>query len=126
MKIKMFHNINFEKSTAKHIKIPRIWFNKEYTKIDFGFDYTKIKYLNDTATSLKINPDIFIKTDNKEYKLTSAKIYKKAYFKKASDYRYFSLYFEPIEEDLDYINIIDKNRSEDLLPFGFKKIDLTY
>ena len=120
-KIQLAHNLPYKKTTAKYITVVRILFNKEFTKIDFGFDASKIRYIKDGK--LLINP-VLLKTPHKEYKLLSVQIFKKPFFQKDSDYRYFSLLFEPIDEDLECFDIVDTAGDKILLPFGFQEICL--
>jgi len=121
---KIYHNLIYKKSTAKHIIVARMWFNKEYTKVDFGYDNTKINYIDIIDDRILINPDIYIETKNNIYQLISATTYKKAFFKQASDFRYFSLLFEPITEKIDFFDIIDKGKDKKLYKFGFTEIIL--
>ncbi len=118
--IQIAHNLSFKKSSAKHIVIIRVLFNKEFTKIDFGFDSNRIQYIN--GDQILVSPDVFLKTRTEEYQLISARIFKKPFFQIDKDYQYFSMLFEAIDEDIDGFDIIDNFDSKKLLPFGFKNV----
>ena len=121
-KIQIVGNLPYKSNNVKHITIPRILFHKDFTKIDFGFDSSKIKYIQNGK--ILINTDLFVQTKNAVYKLISAQIFEKPFFKKDTDYRYFSLLFEPIDENINCIKIIDKPTNESMLPFRFENIFL--
>jgi len=122
-KIQIVNNLMFKKSTAKHIQIVRILFQKDYTKIDFSYNSAKIQYIH--GDQILINPELFIKTKLQEYELISAYIYRKPFFNSDFDIKYFSLIFEAIDEDLEFFDIVDNNRDDKLFTFNFKKVMLT-
>ena len=97
MRVNLIHNPEYKSSIAKNVFLVRIYFSEEYTKIDFGFDHTKTQYIKNGR--VLINDEIYIKTKNKSYKFISSQIYKKSYFTKDSDFRYFSLLFEPFKKE---------------------------
>jgi len=114
--------LSYESNDVKHITIPRILFHKDYTKIDFGFDSSKIKYIKEKK--ILISTDLSLQTANDIYKLTAIQIFEKPFFKKDSDYKYFSLLFEAVDENINEIKIIDKYINKSKLPFGFESISL--
>ena len=122
-KIQIVNNLSFKKSTAKHNQIVRVLFHKDYTKIDFSYDSSKIQYIH--GSQILINPQIFIKTKHKEYQLISANIYRKPLFKSDLDLKYFSLLFEAIDEDLEVFDIIDTNKEANLFTINFDSISVT-
>jgi hypothetical protein len=121
-KIQIVNNLSFKKSSAKHIHIVRILFHRDYTKIDFSYDSTKIQYIK--GNQILINPQLLIKTKLKSYQLISAEIYRKPFFKSNFDLKYFSLLFEAIDEDIESFNIIDTNKNDNLFTFRFNSISL--
>jgi len=127
MKTNFIHNPEYESTAAKHVFLLRIYFSEEYTKIDFGFDHTKIQYIKNER--VLINKELFISTKQNSYQLKVAQIYKKPYFNKDSDFRYFSLLFEPVDEDIDFFDIVDESENDfgktGLYRFSFMGIKIT-
>jgi len=121
-KIQIVNNLSFKKSTAKHIQIVRVLFHKDYTKVDFSYNSSKIQYIR--GDQVLINPQLFIKTMHKEYQLISANIYRKPFFKSDLDLKYFSLLFEAIDENLEAFDIVDTNKEENLFTFSFDRISV--
>ena len=96
-------------------KILRILMTDEFTKVDFGYQATayftkggwvkieKNSFIRDTATL-------------KNYKFIRAERISvaphKHNFKTTIDYLYFSLYFEPIPQEIEFIDIIEKDKKD--------------
>ena len=110
---KLIHNPKFESTTIKNVTPVRILFTEEFTKIDFCFDHTKIKLIENMH--ININADIYLETGNKKYRQLKATTYDVSYFTKESDYRYFSVFFEHFKaEDIRPFDIVDDSRHSDI------------
>lgn len=123
MKVKKQQSLIFHASNQKgennNATILRITINREHTKIDFGYQatsyYTKGGWI-------KMNPNSFVevKETKKRYQLTKTDNIPIAParldFETTRDWRYFSLYFEPIPLVKCIIDVIEE---EDGTPNDF-------
>ena len=84
----------FKQDSISSIKLKVLRFNidKEYFKVDIGFTYGENNILN-------ITDDIILYSETSEFKLiksTDLEINTDVVLKSKIDYKYFSLYFEPL------------------------------
>ena len=111
---------------ASNVQLLRIILTDSETKIDFGYQ-TKPYFVN--GGWIKINPKTFIRASVPKFKKvyfpdavnnTSRAVFllensinipfgpEKHYFKSNIEWKYFSLIFPPLPDDIDYIDIIEK------------------
>ena len=99
-----------------NIQLLRIIVTRHETKIDFGYQasdyYTKGGWI-------KISPKTFIKPigTDKKYILTNATNIpygpEKLHFNSTIEWRYFSLYFPPIQEGVEAIDLVEQENGNE-------------
>jgi hypothetical protein len=91
----------------------RVLLTPEYTKVDFGYTTTS-KYVR--GGWIKMSNETFIENTatKKRYKMIKATgitiAPKKHNFQSNKDWQYYSLYFEPMEQQDCIINLIEKEK----------------
>ena len=114
-----------DKTSALHLL--RVEAREKFTKIDFGYQ-TKAYY--DRGGWINISPDTYLKTNGgQKLKITKAENIPYApaqhHFETTVDYLFFSLYFPPLPQGTDTIDMIEADDSASDW-FNFKKIDLGF
>ncbi|MDC3309234.1 hypothetical protein OAV26_03290 [Crocinitomicaceae bacterium] len=120
--------LNIVRKPKTNLILLRTILGKEYTRIDFGFIASNL-YVR--GGWIKMFPDAYLRTNSSEvkYKLTHTEHIPLApdylHFKSNKDWRYFSLFFEPIPKRSCKIDLIEVENPEntDFNYYGIK-IDL--
>jgi len=88
-------NVDFNDTLNTGLKVLRVWFEDEYTKVDLGFLYS-----NKRKNSIIIS-DAILLSDNSEKKelqeCIGIELNTEIQLKSIKDFRYFSLKFEPFD-----------------------------
>jgi hypothetical protein len=115
-------------SFDKHVQLLRITLTKTETKIDFGYKADE-KYIR--GGWITISPATFIRPShtNEKHILTNATNIpygpELLHFNSKLEWRYFSLYFPPLPENIEEIDIIEKETINiDPTQFNFYKVRL--
>ena len=99
------------KRVNPHIHLMRITLTNKDTKVDFGYKAAEY-YIR--GGWIKISPDTFIRPKDTQQKLilTNASNIpygpEKLHFNSTIEWRYFSLYFPPIPDGVEMIDLIEK------------------
>lgn len=117
MKSKSSEPILFEiaenKDIADNPKVLRVILDREFTRIDFGYNATR-KYIK--GGWIRMSPKTYIEVQGSDEKfllkettgITIAP--KKVVFQSVKDWQFFTLYFEPIPQKDCVINIIEEEK----------------
>jgi hypothetical protein len=125
------------KSTSKqshlNLQLLRVMITNAETKIDFGYQ-AGIEY--DYAEWIRINPKTFIRTYNSDKSTAQANATfflnnatnipfgpDKYHFNSKTEWRYFSLHFDPLPPDTIMIDLIEEVNGR-ITDFNFYKINL--
>ncbi len=122
----VFHSPKHE-GEKRNPEILRITLNAEFTKVDFGYQATSY-YIKGGWIRIDRNTFIEVLKTLTRYKLVRAENIpiapEQLHFESTRDWRYFSLYFEPIPMDASVINIIeDEFGNQD--DFNYYKVKLS-
>ena len=122
----IFHSPKSIRS-KKNPEILRIMLHPEFTKVDFGYQATDY-YIKGGWIRINRNSFIEVLKTLTRYKLVRAENIpiapEQLHFESTRDWRYFSLYFEPIPIDVSVINIIeDEFGNQD--DFNYYQVNLT-
>lgn len=117
MKSKSIEPILFEiaenKDIADNPKVLRVILDREFTRIDFGYNATR-KYIK--GGWIRMSPKTYVQVQGSPEKfllkettgITIAP--KKVEFQSVKDWQFFTLYFEPIPQKDCMINIIEEEK----------------
>ena len=117
MKSKSSEPILFEiaenKDLADNPKVLRVILDREFTRIDFGYNATR-KYIK--GGWIRMSPKTYVQVQGSSEKfllkettgITIAP--KKVVFQSVKDWQFFTLYFEPIPQNDCVINIIEEEK----------------
>lgn len=117
MKSKSIEPILFEiaenKDIADNPKVLRVILDREFTRIDFGYNATR-KYIK--GGWIRMSPKTYVQVQGSSEKfllkettgITIAP--KKVEFQSVKDWQFFTLYFEPIPQKDCVINIIEEEK----------------
>ena len=117
MKSKSSEPILFEiaenKDIAENPKVLRVILDREFTRIDFGYNATR-KYIK--GGWIRMSPRTYVQVQGSPEKfllkettgITIAP--KKVVFQSVKDWQFFTLYFEPIPQKDSVINIIEEEK----------------
>lgn len=117
MKSKSIEPILFEiaenKDIADNPKVLRVILDREFTRIDFGYNATR-KYIK--GGWIRMSPKTYVQVQGSPEKfllkettgITIAP--KKVEFQSVKDWQFFTLYFEPIPQKDCVINIIEEEK----------------
>lgn len=110
-----------------NLKLLRVVITPLETKVDFGYQATN--YYK-RGGWIKINQLTFIRTDNSNEKLFLTNATNIPYgperlnFNSTIEFRYFSLHFPPLNENVNYFDLIEEEGGGDTV-FNFFQIDLS-
>ena len=117
MKSKSSKPILFEivenKDIADNPKVLRVILDREFTRIDFGYNATR-KYIKGgwirmspkTHVQVQGSPEKFLLKETTGITIAP----KKVVFQSVKDWQFFTLYFEPIPQNDCVINIIEEEK----------------
>lgn len=110
------YTINQKRNKRQNLNLLRIVSSSEYLKADFGYHTTN--YYK-RGGWVRIDKNTFVRDNktNKTYKLIRAVNIPIApdntHFKTTNDWLYFSLFFEPIPQNVTNIDIIEKEDGDE-------------
>jgi len=100
-------NVNFNDKLKTGLKVLRVWFEDEYTKVDLGFLYS-----DERENFIKITEDIYLSdyhTKRKLIECTGINLNEEIRLKSIKDFRYFSLKFEPFDNVKEKLMLVQSN-----------------
>jgi len=100
-------NVDYYDVAKTGLKVVRVGFNDEYTKVDLGFLYS-----DERENILKITDKIYLSDHTKKKKLiecNGVNLDEEIKLKSVKDFRYFSLKFEAFNEQKDKLMLVQSN-----------------
>ncbi len=105
---KVLINVDFYDVVKTGLKIVRVEFGKNFTKVDIGFLYDKNR-----KNKIKITDNIFLSNYSEKKKLIECigiKLNEEIKLKSVINFRYFSLKFEPFDSVKEKLMLVQSDK----------------